>query len=165
MNRRRLGPHCSLETDREARRATMSIAEHPRTGTILVCDFDTGFREPEMVKRRPVVAISPRISARPGLCTVVPLSTRPPRFPADYHCELATLEPPLPPPWDKGPSWVKGDMIAAIGLRRLDFMRVGRDPDGKRRYRYDVLPARDIRRIRACVLAGLGLAGLTKHLP
>ncbi|MEQ9178418.1 MAG: type II toxin-antitoxin system PemK/MazF family toxin, partial [Nitratireductor sp.] len=34
-----------------------------------MCDFNTGFRVPEMVKRRPVVVISPKIKARPRLCT------------------------------------------------------------------------------------------------
>jgi hypothetical protein len=68
----------------------MPIQEHPATGTILICDF-TGMKEPEMVKRRPVVVISPKIAVRRGLCTVLGLST-------------------VPPPWDDGPNWNKGDM-------------------------------------------------------
>jgi len=31
----------------------MAIAAHPKIGTILHCDFNAGFKEPEMVKRRP----------------------------------------------------------------------------------------------------------------
>ena len=31
----------------------------PKPGMLLMCDFDTGFRPPEMVKVRPVVVISP----------------------------------------------------------------------------------------------------------
>ena len=64
----------------------MAIREHPPTGSILMCDFNAGFREPEMVKRRPVVVISPKIRARPGLCTVVALSTTVPAPVMDYHC-------------------------------------------------------------------------------
>src|SRR3546814_2449978 len=45
-----------------------SIGEHPPTGTILTCNFDAGFKEPEMVKRRPVIVVSPKISIRAGLC-------------------------------------------------------------------------------------------------
>ena len=47
---------------------------HPEPGTILICDYSTGFRLPEMVKKRPVVTISPRLKRRDGLITVVPLS-------------------------------------------------------------------------------------------
>ncbi|QQG36900.1 MAG: type II toxin-antitoxin system PemK/MazF family toxin [Micavibrio aeruginosavorus] len=49
----------------------MSIAEHPNKGSILLCDFNHGFVAPEMVKRRPVIVISPKIHGRVGLCTVV----------------------------------------------------------------------------------------------
>jgi hypothetical protein len=43
---------------------------HPEPGTILIRDYTTGFREPEMVKRRPIVTISPRLKRRDGLITV-----------------------------------------------------------------------------------------------
>ena len=142
----------------------MAIKEHPATGTILIADFDQGFREPEMVKRRPVIVVSPKISVRPELCTVVPLSTSPPRFPASYHCQLI-IEPELPAPWDGNPKWVKGDMLYSLGFHRLDFIRTGKDGSGKRLYRYEPLPPAEMRRIRECILCGLGLAILKKHLP
>jgi mRNA interferase MazF len=45
-------------------------------GQILICDFSSGFVEPEMVKVRPVVVISPKPrKSIHSLCTVVPLST------------------------------------------------------------------------------------------
>ena len=41
-----------------------------------MCDFDTGFKAPEMVKKRPVVVISPRRRRSSAqFYTVVPLST------------------------------------------------------------------------------------------
>jgi uncharacterized protein YifN (PemK superfamily) len=40
---------------------------HPEPGTILICDYSTGFKKPEMVKKRPVVTISPRLKRRDGL--------------------------------------------------------------------------------------------------
>ena len=57
----------------------MALKFHPKPGTILVCDFRQGFRAPEMIKRRPVVVVSPRLRNRTDLCTVVPLSTIEPR--------------------------------------------------------------------------------------
>lgn len=142
----------------------MPIREHPPVGTILICNFDQGFKEPEMVKRRPVVVISPKISVRAGLCTVVALSTTSPMPEMPYHCRI-TLDPPLPEPWSDPDCWVKGDMICAVGFHRLDFPRLGTEPGGKRIYRYDPLPVADLRKVRRCVLSALGLGGLTKHLP
>jgi mRNA interferase MazF len=142
----------------------MAINEHPAIGTVLTCKYEPGFVKPEMVKRRLVVVISPKISIRPGLCTVVPLSRKQPIPQMSYHCQIR-LDPPPPEPWGDLPRWVKGDMVAAVGFHRLDFLRLGRDEStDKRIYRYDPIPAEDLRRIRHCVLCSLGLAGLTKHL-
>lgn len=140
----------------------MPIKEHPVTGTVLLCDFEAGFKEPEMTKRRPVVVLSPKIAARPNLCTVVSLSTTPPAPILAYHCKIEV--PGLPAPWDGRETWVKGDMIYAVGFHRLDFFRLGKDARGKRQYLYKPLSNEAISEIRACVLKGLGLSLLTKHL-
>ena len=141
----------------------MAIREHPPAGTILMCDFGAGFREPEMVKRRAVAVVSPRIKARPGLCAVVALSTTAPVPVMDYHCQIS-FDPPLPDWLQSNGVWVKGDMIAVVAFRRLDFINFGKDAAGKRRYYYSTLSSENIRRIRACILGGLGLAHLTKYL-
>jgi uncharacterized protein YifN (PemK superfamily) len=141
----------------------VGIREHPPTGTILMCDFSAGFREPEMVKRRPVVVISPKIRARPGLCTVVALSTTAPNPVLDYHCQI-DFHPPLPSWMQSDGVWVKGDMVAAVSFRRLDFINLGKSATGKRSYYYSALSSENLKKIRACVLAGLGLAHLTKQL-
>lgn len=129
----------------------MAIREHPHTGTVLLCDFSAGFREPEMVKRRPCVVISPKIGARPYLCTVVALSTDPPIPVMPYHCQI-DLRPKLPEPWESDGVWVKGDMVNAVGFHRLDFFRLGKDTGGKRHYLYQPLSADTIKQIRSCVL-------------
>lgn len=116
-----------------------------------------------MVKRRPVVVISPKITARPRLCTVVALSTVEPGKLMPYHCQLENLT--LPYPFEAGPNWIKGDMVAAVAFHRLDFITMGKDPFGKRRYYYDTLPPEALKQVRSCVLHGLGLSTLTKHLP
>ena len=38
----------------------MTLGFHPNAGDIVICDYATGFKPPEMVKVRPVVVISPR---------------------------------------------------------------------------------------------------------
>jgi mRNA interferase MazF len=141
----------------------MPIREHPLSGSILICDFNTGFREPEMVKRRPVVVISPKIGLRPGLCTVVALSETAPSPRMPYHCQI-DIDPPLPSPLRSVGVWVKGDMINAVGFHRLDLVRIGKDFRGKRQYRYEPLSYENIMKIRECVLKGLGMSSLTKHL-
>ena len=138
----------------------MPIKQHPATGTVILCDFAGGFREPEMVKRRPVVVISPRIRARPGLCTVVALSRTEPRPVMPYHARI-DLRPELPSPWGSDNIWVKGDMINAVAFHRLDLIRLGRDPDGGRACLLQPLPAETLATIRRCVIAALGLQALT----
>ena len=141
----------------------MPISEHPEPGTILHCDFDRGFKAPEMVKPRLVVVLSPKIKARPGLCTVVALSTKAPSPVMTYHCQL-DIRPKLPHPWDSEGIWVKGDMIYAVGFHRLDLIRLSKDRSGKRVYRMDTLTSDQMKAVRTCVLRALGLSALTKHL-
>ncbi|GBQ27136.1 hypothetical protein AA12717_2577 [Gluconacetobacter sacchari DSM 12717] len=142
----------------------MAVEKAPNLGQIVLCDFSAGFKEPEMVKRRPVVVISPPISWRPGLCTVVALSTTPPDPARPYHCRLV-LDPLPPSPWDSPEVWVKADLIMTVGFHRLDLIRCGRNPaSGKRQYYTKCLSKEQLATVRKCVLHGLGLFGLTKHL-
>ena len=140
----------------------MSLTFHPEPGTILVCDF-SGLREPEMVKRRPVVVISPRLKRRDGLLTVAPLSTTEPKHIMDYHSRI-DLNPTLPEPYDAPVMWVKGDMIYNVCFDRLELLRTKRDHTGKRKYLQCQLDEPTIREIKKAVLFGLGFSELTKHL-
>jgi mRNA interferase MazF len=115
-----------------------------------------------MIKRRPVIVVSPKISLRPRLCTVVALSSSAPTPQMSYHC-LLKIDPPLPEPWT-GDNWVKGDMVNAVGFHRLDFIRLGKDTTGKRLYRYETLTPEQLRQVLHCLLCGVGLARLTDHL-
>lgn len=141
----------------------MAIQEHPKTGTVVMCDYNSGFREPEMVKRRPVIIISPKIRHRTGLCTVVALSTTPPNPKLPYHCQI-DLWPELPKPFVSKGIWVKGDMINVVGFHRLNLIRLGSGENGKRLYRYDTVSVEELAKIRRCILSGIGLESLTKHL-
>ncbi|MAW99550.1 MAG: hypothetical protein CMN72_07855 [Sphingomonas sp.] len=140
----------------------MAIREHPKPGSILTCDYSVGFRVPEMVKRRPVVVISPKIMNRHHLCTVVALSTSEPDPVMPYHCQI-DIRPQLPAPFQSDGIWVKGDMVNSVGFHRLDLIRLGTS-NGKRQYLYDPIDADTLRRIRQCVLHGMGMSILTKHL-
>ncbi len=141
----------------------MAIREHPAPGTIVICDFRQGFREPEMIKRRPAIVLSPKIGIRAKLCTVVALSSSAPTPKMSYHCKL-DIDPPLPPPWGERDNWVKGDMIYAVGFHRLDLIRLGKNTAGKRQYRFNTITPEQMKAVRTCVLRGLGLNVLTKHL-
>lgn len=141
----------------------MPIREHPAIGTVLMCDFETGFRPPEMVKKRQVVVISPKIAARAGLCTVVPLSTTPPHPAMQYHCRI-DLPDQLPGWMEKKDVWVKADMMFAASFSRLDLIRLGKSQAGRRAYCYTPVSDGNLRKIRKAVLASLGLAQLTKAL-
>lgn len=139
----------------------MAIREHPGQGCVIICDYSEGFVEPEMVKRRPALVVCPKIRVRPGLCTVVALSTTPPSPVMPYHAEVK-LPFSLPPPFDAETVWIKGDMVNAVGLHRVDLVGLGKDRDGRRRYLYTPV-GKDILQIaRHCILHGLGLSSLTK---
>lgn len=141
----------------------MAIREHPTPGSIVFCDFTGGFSVPEMVKRRPVVVLSPKIADRHKLCTVVALSTTAPDPVMPYHRQI-DLSPELPGPWGSKGVWVKGDMVNAVGFHRLDLVRLGKGRDGKRRYLYEPQDEKNLRIVRQCVLRALGMSVLTKHL-
>lgn len=136
--------------------ALMSIREHPKQGSILTCDFSQGFVVPEMVKRRPVVVISPKVRGRVGLCTVVPLSTTAPDPVMRYHLKL-NLTPKLPSPFLSDNLWVKGDMIYTVSFKRLDLIRTGKDECGKRTYYYDTLNKEQLHNVLKAVLESLGI--------
>lgn len=133
------------------------IKHHPKVGTVLRCDYEPGFRPPEMVKRRPVIVISPRLRHRDGLCTVVPLSSDEPRRMMPYHCTLR-FDPLLPAPYDNPVHWVKADMIATVAFHRLSGLFHSRDQTGNRHYDVRVLSSEQLREVQACVLHALGLA-------
>lgn len=141
----------------------MGLRYHPAQGTIVCVDFDKGFVPPEMIKPRLAVVVSKAIKNRHGLCTVVPLSTTVPEPAMPYHC---TLDIPfaLPPRWGKIPRWVKGDMVCSVSWQRTDLLRLGKDRNGKRVYQMETLPEAELARVMSCVLHGLGLSVLTKHL-
>lgn len=140
----------------------MAIRFHPEQGTIVICDFE-GFVAPEMVKRRPAVVVSPRLRKRDGLCTIVPLSTTPPREVAPYHFKLH-VEPVLPKPYDANFHWVKADMLYTVSFSRLYLPWENKDVDGNRNYDVRVIDMADLLKIQQCMLHGLGLTTLTAYL-
>ncbi len=141
----------------------MALKYHPKPRTIIVCDYNTGFVEPEMVKLRPVVVISPNFKHRAGLCTVVPFSLTEPDVIMGYHCEI-TFERLLPSPFDAESMWIKGDMVATVGFGRLNLLRTGRDQTGKRKYIEPKLSQEDMQKFYGCVLNSIELRHLTAGL-
>lgn len=138
----------------------LAISYHPKRGTIVCVNFDQGFRVPEMVKSRLCIVISPPIKARPGLCTVVPLSQSMPNQIQKYLCEIQ-IPFQMPRRWGNDPRWVKGDMVCAVGWHRVDLLRLGKDSSGKRSYQLSTLSSIHLREISNCVLHGLGIPPLT----
>lgn len=133
----------------------MPLTFHPNPGEILICNYNTGFIVPEMVKRRPVVVISPRLRRRDRLCTVVSLSTSQPDFEEHYHCRIK-LYPRLPAPWDSEWMWVKADMLATVCFERLDLIRGPKDFQGKRKHIRYKLQDIELSAVRTCALVAIG---------
>jgi len=134
----------------------VSILYHPQVGTILRVDLNEGFRPPEIGKRRPAIVIAPQLAGRGNLCTIVPLSTTPPKPPRAYHCQLE-LDPPLPEPYHAPVMWAKADMVLSVAFHRLKLLERGKDATGQRIYDVRVLSPDKLEEIRACIRHSLGL--------
>jgi mRNA interferase MazF len=142
----------------------MPITFHPKPGQILLCDF-IGFREPEMIKKRPVLILTDQIKGRAGLTTIVPLSTVEPAKIQPYHYKIPKQLMPMVGFYQGSDSWVKGDMIYTVGFDRLNLIQLGkRDSQGKRLYFKDKLDKTQMSQIYQCVLHGLNLGQLAIHL-
>ena len=135
----------------------MALKFHPSPGAILICDYSTGFILPEMIKKRPVIVISPRPRRQRQLCTIVPLSTTKPDPIESYHHQLNSLS--LPDKLARKETWAKCDMLATVSLERLDRIKIGKDMNGKRIYINHSIISEDMDAIMKCVLTALGLKG------
>lgn len=144
----------------------MAITFHPKPGQILMCDFSSGFKEPEMIKKRPVVVITPTIKGREKLVTVLPLSTSEPDPVMPYHYKIPKASMPQLGHFQERNTWVKGDMIYTAGFHRLDLIRLNKkDPGtGKRAYFNQKLGREQMKSIYTCMLHGLNLGDLSQHL-
>ena len=131
----------------------MPLTFHPDAGAILICDF-SGFVPPEIVKKRPVVVVSPRRRSGPAdaLVTVVPLSSQEPHRLEPWHFEIPLgAYPPA-----RGRMWIKGDILMTVGLARLDRVRFREG--GRAVYRPLNMSAETMVHVRAAILAALKLA-------
>ena len=126
----------------------MPILFRPKPGCVLFCDF-RGYIEPEMIKSRPVVVISPSHMERADLVTVVPLSTTPPNPVQKYHYKL--IGNPIP-----GNSeievWAKCDMVATVAFARLDRVKLGRG-----NFQVGAVSIEQVKAIRRAALVALGV--------
>jgi len=144
----------------------MPIKHFPRVGQILICDFSPSFKEPEMVKRRPVLVVADAFKGRGRVLTVVGLSTTAPHTVMPFHMRLPRASLPALPAFQQSEAtWVKGDMIYTVGFHRLDAIRLGtRGPHGKREYFKQRLSKECMREVYACILHGLNQAEIAKLL-
>lgn len=125
----------------------MALQLHPKAGMVLSCDF-RGYIVPEIIKRRPVVIVSPNHQHRPGLHTVVPLSTTTPNPICNYHYKL--LGNPIP--GESMEVWAKCDLVAAVAFERLDRVKIGRGS-----YQVGYVSMAQVREIRLCVARSIGI--------
>lgn len=92
---------------------------YPKTGHVLICNFDTGFVPPEMVKKRPIVVISKTETHSRRLCTVIPLSTTTPKIIKPWHVALKNGS--ISASAETETIWAKCDMIYTVSFDRLEI--------------------------------------------
>ena len=133
----------------------MPLTFHPHPGMVLICDFNTGFKAPEMVKRRPVVVISPHPRRSNQLCTIVPPSTTAPNPVEPFHHRMDPRS--RPGKLARKETCAKCDMLAAVSLQWLDRVMIGKEPGGRRIYAAEQVLADDLEAIRWGVVIALGI--------
>lgn len=105
------------------------------------------------------------MKSRPGLVTVVCLSTREPDPVCDYHMCLSRSNMPQLGRFQKCDSWVKGDMVYSVGFHRLNLIRLNKKgANGKRQYFQRRLGREMMKQVYGCVLHGLGIGHAAPHI-
>lgn len=101
----------------------------PKPGSIVKCDF-TGYRIPEIVKKRPVLVIH-SYKSNSKLVTVAPISATPPTNIEYYHHELdLAVETNVAQYLNSIRRWFKCDLVYVVSIDRMD--RLKNATDGKR---------------------------------
>lgn len=139
----------------------MTLHYQPNFGQILICDFPKEFNPPEMVKRRPVICVSPKHRTRHRIATVVPLSTTEPIVKTQFNVEVI-LDHQISPKYPELHCWAKCDMLYTLSLDRLSAPLISKQ-NGKREYNFMILPPGTMCEILTGVLAGLGIEGSIKY--
>ena len=139
----------------------MGIKYSPKVGQILMCNFH-GFKEPEMVKDRPVIVVKTNPSGY-KLATVVCLSTKKPYPVQPHHMEIEDSHLPRTKFFSKGTTWLKGDMIYSVSFDRLSYVSLG-SVAGKRQYFQNRLSRDVMKEVYSCILHGLNIGFLAEHL-
>jgi uncharacterized protein YifN (PemK superfamily) len=99
----------------------MELRSRIRPGMVLVCEFppQDQIRPGEMTKVRPVVVVNRRMSSRPGLVNVIPISMTPPHAVAPWHVAIPATAMPVGWREKPGTRWAKCDMVATVSIERL----------------------------------------------
>ena len=131
-----------------------------KEGQMAFCKFQ-GLQMPEMVKERPVIILTKPLPLRDReLYTVVPLSTTKPPKILDWHYKLDKQYLPTTSFFkDKNGEynecWVKADMIYTLSIKRMWLIRMGKLPNGRDRYFYNVLPDEIMKYIKNAVWSAI----------
>lgn len=127
----------------------MSLWFQPKPRSVLYCDF-TGFRVPEMTKRRPVIVLRAHKQNR-RLVYVVPLSTTPPVPARPYHFHFAHSPVLRDQPTE---AWAKCDMVAVVSIDRLSV--IGHRDNARPSRGMLRISESDFAAIRRCVAIAFG---------
>jgi uncharacterized protein YifN (PemK superfamily) len=130
----RFSVECSNANGRIKKGFAMTIQLYPGAWRIMMCDFNTGFKPPELVKRRPVITLSKRRRDGAPVCTVIPISSIAPQTIRDFHYLLPNEELPQYLRGKYPENWVKIDMMTTVAFFRLTMLWHGRDAHGNRCY-------------------------------
>lgn len=139
----------------------MALLYPPKVGDIVMCQFPECLAAPEMIKKRAVIVISPRLAGRDGLVAVVPISNSAPDPVHAHHCEIEVRLLPKFMQATGGNRWAKCDMLYTFSLERLSLIQDGRRDraTGKRIYDHCKADLVTVQAVRRSIAAALGIDG------
>ncbi len=128
----------------------MSERRRYQAGTVHYLDFDA-FEpvEPEMVKSRPVVVVSPRNRREDELVIVVPISSSPPNSFKKFTVRLRHKDL-------DDDSWAKCDMPTTVSVHRLRPMRQPRYPGQNAPIPNVQISGSQLRQVREALIRSVG---------
>lgn len=140
----------------------MALQYPPKVGEVFECEFPPCFGAPEMIKKRLVIVVGPRLIARDTkLVNVVPISMTAPPNGCAYHPEVPIQAIPLPWQNKAGKRWAKCDMIYALSTDRLSVAQGGRNraAGGKRLSYTGQVDLKTLQEVRRGVAHAMGITG------
>lgn len=122
-----------------------------------MCEFPSDYMHGEMIKKRPVIIVNNKMTTRPTLVNIVPISMTAPNTVCAHHVNINRMYLPRGLSNQPGERWAKCDMVYTMSIERLELVRAHRGQNGKRVTDKGTLPPAVLLAVRIAAAKCLGV--------